>query len=89
MSILILHIVVALAGIVSSTAGLARPNPKLQTLTWSLIAATVSTGTVLTVQYPSHLVESCVMGLIYVGVTVSAALITRGKLAAQPVQIQK
>ncbi len=89
MSLLIVHIVVAMAGIVSSTAGLIRPSSRQQAVTWTLIAATVASGTVLTFQYPSHLVESCVYGLFYIGFTASAAVLSGRRLATSSSRIQK
>lgn len=89
MSILLMHIIVAVAGIISSTAGLIRPSTRQQTVTWTLIAVTVASGTVLTIQYPAHLVESCIYGLFYVGLTASAAVLSGRKLAASSIRNRK
>lgn len=50
-------------------------------LGYGLIAGTVVSGGYLIVVSPAHIIEACVMGLVYLAIVVAATLATHVKLA--------
>jgi hypothetical protein len=81
MMVLLLHVVIALSGLISSTLLYLDPTKKKLFVTYSLVGATFATGFYLVLKNPSHLVSSCVMGLIYLGVSLAAIFSAKSKLA--------
>jgi uncharacterized membrane protein YciS (DUF1049 family) len=65
--ILILHIVLALTGIILATATFLAPNKTKLKFSYGLAASTLATGVYLTILNPTHLASSCITGLIYFG----------------------
>ena len=64
--IILTHIIIALASIGIASFTFFKPTVKKLAVSYGFIVATVVTGTYLLVTTPSHLLESCVMGLFYV-----------------------
>lgn len=56
---------------------------------YALIGLTVGSGTYLVVSKPAHMLETCTMGLLYLGFTLVATFVTRRKLAAQRVRVHR
>lgn len=79
--ILIIHIAIALASIAYTTDLFFRPVESKLKPAYLLAASTLLSGTVLVVDRNSHLVESCVTGLIYLGCVAFAIVVSRRKLA--------
>ena len=79
--ILIFHIAVALSGIVFSTLSAFSPSQKKIYITYGLVGLTFITGGYLVIAKPGHLVQSCVMGLIYLGVALSGVLTAHYRLS--------
>lgn len=65
---LILHLIFALTSIVVTGFALISPSIKKQYASYSLIAGTIATGTVLTISSHSHLLQACMSGLVYLAV---------------------
>ena len=86
--ILLLHILVALAGIASATYGLARPSRTNIMSSWTLVAATLVSGVALGVVHPSAMTHLCVTGLVYVAATTTLILVSSRKLALSPVAVK-
>jgi hypothetical protein len=83
---LLLHISIAFLSLGFTLFVFFRPtNARLQA-SFALIAGTLASGTFLLVTKPSHMLETCVMGLFYVGVTTLGTVAARQKLAAQDVR---
>jgi hypothetical protein len=79
--ILLLHITIALSSVAFTTYAFFHPSkPKMKT-SYGLVAATVASGTLLAVSNLSHILHTCIVGLLYiVGITVILAA-THKKLA--------
>ncbi|TAH31632.1 hypothetical protein EYC59_06350 [Candidatus Saccharibacteria bacterium] len=87
--ILATHIVIALASIAYTTYLYFRPSETGLKVSYSLVAATLGSGTWLVVSTHSPLLSSCLTGLLYLAaVTTGIALSTR-KLAEQIVSTKK
>ena len=79
--LLILHISIALSSL--AVAGLAyfKPNQTSLRTSYALVGLTAATGTILTIQMPAHLMQTCATGLVYLGVVFTAIVSARQKLA--------
>lgn len=62
---IMLHVVIALASLVVSIAGMAMASRRLVTYSYGLIAATVATGCMLMVAEPALVLRVCVSGFVY------------------------
>ncbi len=72
----IIHAIIALLSVGYATYTYLRPTQTKLRINYGLVGATVVSGTYLTISMPSHLIEACALGLIYlgvVGVSISAA----------------
>lgn len=81
--ILPLHVFIALLSIIVSGLTYARPTKRLFNLSYTLVAGTLITGTLLVVSAPAHLGTACMSGLVYlalVGAMIGAA---RAKVATR------
>jgi hypothetical protein len=78
---LALHIVIALSSLVHTTYLYAYPSHRKLHLSYSLVAATLASGTYLVVSTHAPLVSSCASGLIYLGITTAGLLAARRKIA--------
>jgi hypothetical protein len=84
MSLLLIgHIIIALTGIVVTTILLFSPSKKKFNLTYLLLAGTIGTGTVLIIMSPSHMLQSCVMGIAYTAFVVTGVVIAKKRLAKE------
>jgi hypothetical protein len=79
--LLIIHIIIALLSLISAGLAFLKPNPKRLNTSYTLVGLTIASGTILTIQLPSHLMESCVAGLIYLAAVFMAIVAARLKLA--------
>lgn len=75
--VILLHVIIALTSITIATLAFFKPSVKKLALSYGFIVATAASGTYLLVTTPSHIVESCLMGLFY------ATLISIATIAAQ------
>ena len=80
--LLLAHIIIALVSIIFVTLLFFSPSDFKFKANYLLIGATLASGTYLVVDRGSHLLESCVMGLAYIGVVLSAIIAARRKFAA-------
>lgn len=78
--ILIAHILIALTSLFITAAAFVRPSQTALKLSWSFVVLTISTGTLVAIASPAHMVQACVSGLIYTAVVVSATIIAKRKL---------
>ncbi len=84
--LLITHIIIALLGIVSATVLVVSPTKRKLQASYTLAGGTLATGTLLTLQYPSHLAESCIVGLVYFSAVGVLIAISHRKLAKQNIK---
>lgn len=78
--LLLIHITVALLGILEASLAIIRPSQRKLNLTYGLLAATLATGTYLVWQLQSPLVSACLSGLAYMGFVLTATTIARYRL---------
>ncbi len=81
MLILITHIIIAIAGIVSSGIAYLSPSQARLNLSYGLVAGTLASGTYLVISTSSDLVSSCVTGLVYLAGVSLAIIGAKNKLA--------
>jgi hypothetical protein len=79
--LLILHICIALSSVGYSAFVYFRPSSKRLNFSYGLIIATIATGTALVLANPAHMVQACLMGLLYTGASSVAVVSARNKLA--------
>ena len=80
--ILLIHITIALASLAYTSYVIFRPSAALLRGSYALIAATLATGTYLVIQSPSHLLQACTSGLIYVCAVTALTVAARHRLTS-------
>jgi len=86
--IILTHIVIALASLVCASYAFFRPSKKVIRASYALISATFASGTYLIVSTRTHLLESCVMGLAFIGSTLVATVVAERKLAYEKSRVK-
>lgn len=79
--LLVLHILVALGGLAASTFAVLGPSQNKINTSFGLVAATLASGTLLVITTHSPLLNSCITGLAYTGVTLSLIISAKHRLA--------
>lgn len=81
--IVLAHVIIALISVVYTTYLLFAPSkPKLR-ISYSLVAATIASGTYLIISTHANMLKACMTGLIYIGAISIAIALARHKLAVQ------
>lgn len=87
MTILLMHIVIALLSVAVATLTFFKPSTKLFYTSYGFIIATVASGTLLIVTASADILRSCLSGLLYVTVisliTVAAHVRARSVVAIE------
>lgn len=81
--LLISHIIIALTGIGITTILLISPSKRKLNLSGLFLAGTLGTGTILVISSPAHMLQSCVMGILYTAFVVGGIAIARKRLAKE------
>ncbi len=63
---LVLHIIVAITGLLASALQIFKPQQLLHKLAVGSLIATGATGTLLVWQHPQQLTHACITGIVYV-----------------------
>jgi hypothetical protein len=79
--IVILHVIIALASIAHITFAYTRPTRKQLYTSYGLVGLTFTSGFFLVVAAPSHMIEACTAGVVYLGVMTLGIIATNAKLA--------
>lgn len=74
--IIFTHVMIALVSLGLASFTFFKPTMKRLYASYALIIGTVASGTYLLVATPSHMLESCVMGLSYLTVVSVATIAT-------------
>ena len=82
-AILVLHILVALTGLVYSVYLFFRPTKTGVKIVYGLLALTIISGSYLIYTKPAHITQTCIEGLVYIGVMLAGIFVARHKLAKQ------
>ena len=75
--ILVLHIFIALSGLVAASINLVKPSSTAYKATVGLTAGTIGSGVILTIMNPAHLVQTCVSGLVYTLIVIGLTALAR------------
>lgn len=78
--ILLIHIIVAIASLISAGISYLAPSAFKLKVSYSLVAATLASGFYMVILQPAHMVHMCVSGLIYLAVAFWGISIARHKL---------
>ena len=81
--LVVLHVIVALASVAFSTALFFRPSKDGLRANAALIILTLLSGTCLAVMTPSHLMQTCGLGLGYLAFVSGTMLAARRTLLAR------
>ena len=81
--IILLHVIIALTSIVSTTVLAFIPSRFKMRVSFGLIAATLASGTYLVVSTHSPLVSSCLTGLAYLSVALAGVGVGAYRMARQ------
>jgi heme o synthase len=79
--ILLMHIVIALAGLVLATLSFFYPSQRKLSFTYALAALTLLSGVHMVLQRQSHMLEACLSGIAYFCILVYLTVAARQKLA--------
>jgi hypothetical protein len=88
MSIVIIHVLIALTSVGVTTYAFFKPSKKLLMGAYALVVGTLVSGVYLIVSAPSHMIEACISGIVYLSVISVGIMIIRTKLAARNVRNQ-
>jgi hypothetical protein len=80
---LLLHILIAFSGMAFTGYTYLVPSKTKIHASYGFAAATLATGSYLLIIKPSHLVEACIMGLVYFGLVGVGIYFAGAKLAYQ------
>jgi hypothetical protein len=81
--LIILHVFIALSSIAYSTYIFFAPTKDRLRVNFALIIMTLLSGSYLVAAKPAHMLESCTMGLLYLGFVSVGVVAARRKLARQ------
>jgi hypothetical protein len=81
--ILLFHITFATTSMVVTGLAYVRPSHQKLRTSYGLVAATLVSGTYLVISTHGPLLESCITGLVYLGIVFGGIIATQRKLAAQ------
>lgn len=82
-TVLILHIFVALGSLAYTTYAFFRPLSARFAVSYWLVAATLASGTYLVATQPLHILQTCTTGLIYLAAIAAGLVAARYRLAAE------
>lgn len=78
--LLVTHIIIAITSLVVAASGLLWPSQARLNLSYSLIAATIASGTALVIISHSAILHSCLTGLLYTVAALSLTELLRRRL---------
>lgn len=81
--LLVSHIVIALISIIWASYAVFAPSRTKIAVSWSLVAATLITGTGLVINTGHHILQACISGLLYTAVVTTMIVIAQRRLAHQ------
>src|SRR2546421_598415 len=76
-----LHVAVALLSVAVSTVLFFAPSKTKLYVSYSLTALTLLSGTYLVVSKPARMLETCTMGLLYIGFAAISVVVAQRKLS--------
>lgn len=79
--IVLLHVTVAILSLVATSYAYLRPSSAKLKTAYSLVGMTLASGIYLVWSTPSHMLETCMAGLVYTGLVTIGLVAARTKLA--------
>lgn len=79
--LLVFHISIAFISMAFVAFAYVLPSRRKLYTAHALAAATLVSGTILTIQNPSHLMQACIVGLIYMALVYTAIYAVQRKFA--------
>jgi hypothetical protein len=80
--LVILHISIALSSLIYNAYTFFYPSKPKFRVSYSLIALTIATGTVLVISTHSNMVQACTTGLVYTAISLAGIIAGHRRLAA-------
>lgn len=87
--IILLHVVSALASVGWTTYAFFAPSNIKLYISYALFGSTVASGTYLVLYSSGHLLQTCVTGLVYIGVVSLGLVAIHRKVATITAKIRK
>lgn len=87
--VILVHVIIALASIVATTAVFIRPSEAKLEVSYGLIAGTFISGTYLVLSKQAALLPTCETGLFYLAAMLAAVFVARRRLAAQRLRVDR
>lgn len=81
--LIVLHVAIALLGLLQATFGLVAPSRRKLMATYAFTTATFVSGTYLVVHLHQPLLQSCLSGLTYLSLIIAATVLAHRRLAQQ------
>lgn len=78
--LILIHVVIALSSLIYTGYLYFRPSKAGLSVSYSLIGATLTSGTYLIVSTHANLTSTCITGIIYLSIALVALLLARRKL---------
>ncbi|HVQ44828.1 MAG TPA: hypothetical protein VMT30_07780 [Candidatus Saccharimonadia bacterium] len=78
----LIHVIIALASLGFTTFVFFSPSRTKLHASYGLAALTITSGVYLTFTKPAHLLETCTIGLLYVGLVSAGIIASRHKLTS-------
>ena len=78
---LLLHIIIALSSVIFTGYTSFTPSKSKLQKAYLLVGLTLATGTYLLLTKPTHMVQTCITGLVYIGLVTVALVFARHRLA--------
>lgn len=78
---LIIHIIIALSSLIIAGYNSFSPSVKKLRLTYGFVLATLGTGSYLIITTPTHILTTCMEGLVYIFIVTLAVVYSKHKLA--------
>lgn len=79
--LLLFHILIALGGVLHTTLLIFSPSRIKLRISYAFLALTLGSGFYLVWTTKTHMLQSCIMGLLYTGFVSVGIAVARGKLA--------
>lgn len=79
--VVLLHVLIALASLLAVTLSLLRPSAKSIIVNYISIVATIISGLALVVVEPARMLHTCVAGLAYLAIAITASAIAQVRFA--------
>lgn len=79
--IIFLHVLIAISSVLYTGFVFFSPSKKRLLISYVFVFLTIASGTYLVILKPGHLLQSCLMGLAYLGVVMIGIVSARYKLA--------